>query len=131
MNFLYFSFFFLIDDSYFELLFVSKKLNIQGAGVSVKTKKSKLDKDNKLDFSTSKIEFMSINMDEDYIDVFLLHNNIKIQSEIDSPNYFRIMTKDIGVNNDFKLIKFTVVNDIPLEINIRFKNKFSTQSMSM
>ena len=74
---------------------------------------------------------MSINIDQDYIDVFLLHNDIKIQSEIDSPNYFRIIAKDIGVKDNFKEIKFTIVNDIRLDINIKFKNKFFIKSMSI
>ena len=74
---------------------------------------------------------MSINIDQDYIDVFLLHNNIKVKSTSDAPNYYRIITKDIGVKEDFQELEFTIVNDIKLKISIKFKNKFSTKSMSL
>ena len=123
---------FILDDSYFEILFVSKKLKSYGQGVSVKTKKAKLDNENNINFSNSKIEFMSINIDEDYIDIFLLHNSKKVNSSSsDSINYYRIITKDIGVKDDFKEINFTLINNIQIAISIKFKNKFSTQAISV
>ena len=70
-------------------------------------------------------------MDEDIIDVFLLYNNKKVKSvNPNKDNYFRIIAKDIGVQNDFKELTFVIVNDIELTINIKFKNKFSN-SLSM
>ena len=64
---------------------------------------------------------MSINIDQDYIDVFLLHNSTKVKSASNAPNYYRIITKDIGVKNEFQELEFTVVNDIQLKISIKFK----------
>jgi hypothetical protein len=74
---------------------------------------------------------MSINIDEDYIDVFLLHNNKKINGKSGSQNYYRIIAKDIGVKDDFQEINFKLVDNIELTINIKFKNKFSTQAISV
>ena len=75
---------------------------------------------------------MSINIDEDYIDIFLLHNNKKINSNNpDSLNYYRIITKDIGVKDNFQEINFTLCNNIRMNISIKFKNKFSTQAISV
>ena len=74
---------------------------------------------------------MSINIDEDYIDIFLLHNNKKVNSNSNSQNYYRIITKDIGVKDDFQELSFKLVNDIDITINIKFKNKFSVQQMSV
>ena len=123
---------FIIDNSFFEISFVSRKPNSNQAGVSIKSRKSFLNSENKLDFSSSKIQFMSINIDEDIIDVFLLYNNKKVKSvNPNLNNYYRIITKDIGVSNDFKEISFTIVNNIQLTINIKFKNKFSAQSISV
>ena len=97
----------------------------------MKTKPSTLDNKNELNFSNSKIDFMSINIDEDIIDVYLLQNNIKVKSNNpEIPNYYRINIKDIGVKNDFQDINFTLVNDIKLTISIKFKNKFSSQGIS-
>jgi hypothetical protein len=120
-----------LDKSYFELLFVSKKFKSPGQGVSVKSKRAKLDESYNINFSNSKIEFMSINIDEDYIDVFLLHNNNKIKSKSEAPNYYRIIAKDIGVKDTYQEIKCKIVNDIEITINIKFKNKFSTQAISV
>ena len=75
---------------------------------------------------------MSINIDEDYIDIFLLHNNKKVNSNSpDSLNYYRIITKDIGVKDSFQEINFTLSNNIRMTISIKFKNKFSTQAISV
>ena len=122
----------MIDNSFFEILFVSKKQNSNQPGVSMRSKKSLLDSQNNLNFSSSKIQFMSINIDKDIIDVFLLLNNKKVLSQNpDVNNYYRIIAKDIGVQDKFKELTFVIVNEIQLTINIKFKNKFSTQSMSM
>mgnify|MGYP002624062989 CR=1 FL=1 len=114
------------------ILFISKKLNSKSAAdVSLRTKSSKIDNENNINFTGSKIEFMSINIDEDVIDVYLLHNKVKVKSNNPgSPNYYRINIKDIGVKNDFEDINFNMVNDIPLTISIKFKNKFSRQGIS-
>ena len=114
------------------ILFISKKLNSKSAAdVSLRTKSSKMDNENNLNFTGSKIEFMSINIDEDVIDVYLLHNKVKVKSNNPkSPNYYRINIKDIGVKNDFEDITFNMVNNIPLTISIKFKNKFSKQGIS-
>ena len=98
----------------------------------MRSKKSHLDSQNNLNFSGSKIQFMSINIDEDIIDVFLLLNSKKVQSiKQNMNNYYRIIAKDIGVQDNFKELSFVIVNDIQLTINIKFKNKFSTLSMSV
>ena len=70
---------------------------------------------------------MSINIDEDYIDIFLLHNSKKITSKSGSQNYYRIITKDIGVKDNFQELNCKLVDNIELTLNIKFKNKFSTQ----
>lgn len=75
---------------------------------------------------------MSINIEEDIIDVFLLFNNKKFRSvNNDVNNYYRIIPKDIGVKDTFKELTFEIVNNIQLTINIKFKNKYSTISMSV
>ena len=75
---------------------------------------------------------MSINIDEDIIDVFLLYNNKKVKSVNEGMNnYYRIICKDIGVEDNFKELFFVIVNNIELTINIKFKNKFSTQAISV
>ena len=70
------------------ILFISKKLNSKSAAdVSLRTKSSKMDNENNINFTGSKIEFMSINIDEDVIDVYLLHNKVKVKSNNpSSPN---------------------------------------------
>ena len=98
----------------------------------MRTRKSFLDSQKKLNFPNSKIEFMSINVEEDIIDVFLLVNNKKVISKNPGvKNYYRIIAKDIGVKNISQELNFIIVNNIKLTINIKFKNKFSTQSMSV
>jgi len=121
----------LTDLSYFEVLFVNKKINKNDPGVSIKTKKSKIDNDNNINFSNSKIEFMSVNINLDVIDIFLLHNSKKILSQDSSPNYYRLIAKDIGVKDSFQDIVCKIVNDIEVTISIKFKNKFSSGSMSI
>ena len=121
-----------IDNSYFEISFVNKKENSNQLGVSIKSKKSSLDSQNNLNFSSSKIQFMSCNVDKDIIDVYLLYNSEKVKSvDPNLQNYYRIKTKDIGVKDDFKELTFVIVNDIQLTIKIKFKNKFSSQSVSI
>ena len=124
--------FIFIDNSEFMILFISKKLNSKSAAdVSLRTKSSKMDNENNINFTGSKIEFMSINIDEDVIDVYLLHNKVKVKSNNpSSPNYYRINIKDIGVKKDFEDITFKMVNDISITISIKFKNKFSKQGIS-
>ena len=108
---------------------MNKKLNSSEAGVSMKSKKSYLNDNNSLDFSNSKIQFMSCNVDKDIIDIYLLYNSKKVKSaDSSTPNYYRIITKDIGVKDDFQELTFTIINDIQLTINIKFKNKFSSGS---
>ena len=107
---------------------MSKKINSSEAGVSMKSKKSYLNNNN-LDFSNSKIQFMSCNVDKDIIDVYLLYNGKKVKNaDSSTSNYYRIITKDIGVKDDFQELTFTIINDIQLTINIKFKNKFSSGS---
>ena len=113
------------------MLFVNKKLNKNDPGGSVRTKKSKIDNQNNIDFSNSKIEFTSININEDIIDIFLLHNSKKVISNTSSKNYYRIIAKDIGVKDSFQDIVCNIVNNIEVTISIKFKNKFSIGTMSM
>ena len=110
---------------------MNKKINKNDPGVSIKTKKSKIDNDNNINFSNSKIEFMSVNINLDVIDIFLLHNSKKILSQDSSPNYYRLIAKDIGVKDSFQDIVCKIVNDIEVTISIKFKNKFSSGSMSI
>ena len=134
MNIFYFIsyIFIIIEQSDFEILFVNKKLNKKDPGVSIKTKKSKIDNENNIDFSNSKIEFNSINISTDAIDIFLLHNSKKIISNNNtSQNYYRIIAKDIGVKDTFKDILCKIVNDIEVKLSIKIKNKFSSGGMSM
>ena len=74
---------------------------------------------------------MSINIEEDYIDVFLLHNNQKVLAEGKAPNYYRIISKDIGVKDTFQEIKCKLVNNIEISINIKFRNKYSCPAISI
>ena len=75
---------------------------------------------------------MSVNVNEDIIDVFLLYKNNKVKSNNSQlPNYYRINMKDIGVKDDFIELTFIIVNDIQITIKIKIKNKFSTQRMSI
>ena len=52
---------------------------------------------------------MSININEDIIDIFLLHNSKKMLSNDSSlQNYYRIIAKDIGVKDTFQKINSQV-----------------------
>ena len=74
---------------------------------------------------------MSVNINQDIIDIFLLHNSKKIQSDTEALNYHRIIAKDIGVKNNFEDIVCNIVNNIEVTISIKFKNKFSSGAMSI
>ena len=75
---------------------------------------------------------MSMNVDEDFIEIYLLHNNEKVKSNNpDLPNYYRIIAKDIGVKDEFQDINCSLVNNIELKLSIKFKNKFSTKGRSV
>ena len=74
---------------------------------------------------------MSVNINQDVIDIFLLHNSKKIQSDTEALNYHRIIAKDIGVKNNFEDIVCNIVNNIEVTISIKFKNKFSSGAMSI
>ena len=67
-------------------------------------------KDNSLNFPNTKIQFMSCNVFKDIIDVFLLYNNKKVNSNSNSPNYYRIVAKDIGVKSEPQQLSFIIVN---------------------
>ena len=131
MQLFYKSIIIIIGLSYFEIEFVNKKLKKNSANVTVKTKKSKIDNENIINFTNSKIEFTSINIDEDIIDIFLLHNSKRVISNTANKNYYRITAKDIGVKDNFQDIVCNVVNDIEITISIKFKNKFSSGKLSM
>ena len=84
-----------------------------------------------ISFPNSKIQFNSINVDEDIFDVYILYNNKKLQNlNSSNPNYYRIYAKDIGVTDDFKELNFMVVNNIELKINIKIKNKYDMTQKS-
>ena len=108
-----------------------RKENNSGSGVSLKSKAAKV-KDNNLEFPNSPIKFTSCSVDKDILNVYLLYNNQKVQS-VDSnvPNFYRIITREIGVKNDFQELTFIIVNNIQLSINIKFINKFSTARASI
>ena len=104
-------------------------------GVSIKSKKAFLNDQNNISFPNSKIQFNSINVNEDVFDVYILYNNKKLKSTSSDNNIncYRIFAKDIGVtNDDFKELNFTIVNGIQLKINIKIKNKYDiTQKISV
>ena len=75
---------------------------------------------------------MSFNIEEDAIDIYLLHNGYKIRSkDPNKNNYCRIIGKDIGVSDEFTTLEFEIVNNIRISINIKFKNKFLNQGISV
>ena len=81
----------------------------------MKTKKAFLSDESYISFPNSKIQFNSININEDVVDVYILYNGKKLESlDSESPNFYRINPKDIGICDNFKEINFTVVNNIEL-----------------
>ena len=91
----------------------------------MKTKKAFLNDESDISFPNSKIQFNSININEDVVDVYILYNGKKLESlDSESPNFYRINPKDIGICDNFKEINFTVVNGIELTIKIKIKNKY-------
>ena len=85
----------------------------------MKSKQAFFGNGSNISFPNSKIQFNSINVDEDIFDVYILYNNKKLQNlNSSSPNYYRIYAKDIGVADDFKELNFMVVNNIELKINM-------------
>lgn len=46
-------------------------------------------------------------------------------------NCYRIIAKDIGIKDTFKELIYEIVNNMQLIISIKFKNKYSIQSMSV
>ena len=124
-----------IEQSYIEILFVNTKEKSNNLGVSIKSKKAFLNDQNNISFPNSKIQFNSINVNEDVFDVYILYNNKKLKSTSsdNNINYYRIFAKDIGVtNDDFRELNFTIVNGIQLKINIKIKNKYDiTQKISV
>ena len=108
-----------------EILITNKKIHSSKTGSSIKSKKAFLSEGNNISFQNSKILFNSININEDVFDIFILYNNDKVKNtNSNSSNYYRISAKDIGVAENFKELKFIVVNNISLSIKIRIKNKF-------
>ena len=121
-------FFIIIENSSFEILFVCKNQNSNDAGNSLKSKKSFLDNENKLFFPNEIIQFDKLSVEKDIIDVFLLYNENKVKStDSQLNNYYRIVTKNIGIKDNFEELTFNIVNDIQLKIKIKIKNKISTQ----
>ena len=81
-----------------------------------------------MDFSDSKIEFKSFNVDEDIIDIYILYNSQRIKSKnTESINYHRIIAKDIGLTEDFEELTFEIVNNIEITIEILIINKYRTR----
>ena len=113
------------------VLFKNHSLNKKiTESISTRTKEGKLDEKNNIDFSTSKIEFSSINIKEGVIDVFLEYKKDekdelkKVESINKNNNYHRIILKEIGVKDYFTKLTLNIVNDISLKIEIKLKNKF-------
>jgi hypothetical protein len=67
-----------IEQSYIEILFVNTKEKSNNMGVSIKSKKAFLNDQNNISFPNSKIQFNSINVNEDVFDVYILYNNKKL-----------------------------------------------------
>ena len=104
-------------NSYIEVLFYNIKSNSGKTVASIKSKKAFLNNKNNISFPNSKIQFNSINVDEDEFVVYILYNDKKLQSsDSKSPNCYKINAKDVGVSDNFKELNFTVVNNIKLTI---------------
>ena len=123
-----FIFVFILEKSYFEILFISKKIKNNQTGDSIKTRKTYLNSEKNLDFSDSRIVFNNFDVDEDMIDIYILYNGEKIKSKkAESINYHRINAKDIGITEDFKELNFEIVQNIKLSITIHILNKYRTR----
>ncbi len=61
---------------------------------------------------------------------YIINNKVNIIN-YSNPNYYRIIIKDIGVQTSFEQLTFVIVNNIQLTINIKFINKFSTDSIGI
>ena len=69
-----------------------------------------------------------MNIDQDIIDLYILYNGVKIKSkDSESINYHRIICKDIGISENFQELSFQIINNIELNIEIRFSNKYRTR----
>ena len=109
-------------------MFQSKNSTNDNIVESLKTKKEKLNEEKRLNFSDSKIIFNNINIDEDIIDIFLLYNGEIVKSlKSDTKNYYRIVSKIIGLSKEFQNLIFEIVNKIELTIQIKFSNNSSTK----
>ena len=122
----------IIENSFIEILFVNKKQNSNKLGGSIKSKKAYLNDKKNITFPNSKIQFNSINSNDDIFDVYLLYNNKKVISLNSNINYYRISVKDLGITNEFSELNFEIVNNVKLKINIRIKNNFdASQKISV
>ena len=101
--------------------------------MSIRSKKAFLNEGKNINLQNSKIQFNSINVNEDVFDVYILYKDQKIKNTNSNDiNYYRILAKEIGVTDDFKEMNFTVVNNISLKIKIKIKNKYDvTQKISV
>ena len=69
-----------------------------------------------------------MNIEQDIIDLYILYNGEKIKSkDSESVNYHRIICKDIGISENFQELSFQIINNIELNIEIRFSNKYRTR----
>ena len=108
-----------------EILIENRKVNSNAAGMSIKSKKAFLSEGKNITFQNSKIQFNSININEDVFDVYILYNEQKVKNtNSENSNYYRISAEEIGVSDNFKELNFIIVNDISLKIKIKIKNKF-------
>ena len=109
-------------------MFQSKNSTNEDIIESLKTKRTKLNSEKRLNFYYSKIIFNNINIYEDIIDVFLLYNGEIVNSlKSDTKNYYRIEPNQIGLSKEFQNIIFEIVNKIELTIQIKFSNNSSTK----
>ena len=116
-----------------EILIDNRKINSSKTGMSIRSKKAFLSEGKNINLQNSKIQFNSINVNEDVFDVYILYKDQKIKNTNSNDiNYYRILAKEIGVTDDFKEMNFTVVNNISLKIKIKIKNKYDvTQKISV
>ena len=96
-----------------EILIENRKVNSNAAGMSIKSKKAFLSEGKNITFQNSKIQFNSININEDVFDVYILYNEQKVKNtNSENSNYYRISAEEIGVSDNFKELNFIIVNDI-------------------